>query len=114
MTTTDTPAIPVGTPVLFWPGAKQGPGRRSITRSPVWEISPYTVVSVEGYPGGIALTHVEILEPVTLTEHQALVAIAELVQSAYHGDSAGTTTHAAIRHILAAAGYAGRLATGKP
>jgi len=51
---------PVGTPVLFWPGARQGDGRPSTTRSEAWELGDGTaVVKVKGYAGGIALTHVE-------------------------------------------------------
>ena len=52
--------LPVGTPVLYWPGARVGEGRRSVTRTPIWKMGSGTeVVSVEGYPGGIALTHIE-------------------------------------------------------
>lgn len=52
--------LPVGTPVLYWPGARTGDGRLSITRSPIWKMGSGTeVVSVEGYTGGIALTHVQ-------------------------------------------------------
>lgn len=58
--------LPVGTPVLFWPGARRGEGRRSVTRTPIWKMGSGTeVVSVEGYPGGIALTHIE---PITESE----------------------------------------------
>lgn len=54
--------LPLGTPVLFWPGARVGEGRRSITRTPIWKVGAGTeVVSVEGYPGGIALTHIQTL-----------------------------------------------------
>lgn len=52
-------AIPVGTPVLYWPGARTGQGRPSVTRSRAWVLGDHTpVVMVEGYGGGIALTHV--------------------------------------------------------
>lgn len=51
----------VGTPVRYWPGLKEGEGRRSKTRSEAWALpSGAAVVMVEGHPGGIALTHVEI------------------------------------------------------
>ena len=54
--------LPVGTPVLYWPGARVGEGRTSVTRTPIWKIGDGTeVVSVEGYPGGIALTHIQTL-----------------------------------------------------
>ena len=50
---------PVGTPVLFWPGSRSGPGHPSVTRSPAWALGMgIPVVAVEGYAGGIALTHV--------------------------------------------------------
>lgn len=53
---------PVGTPVWFWPGGRQGPGRESVTRSGAWNLGTPTgtpVVMVDGYAGGIALSHVE-------------------------------------------------------
>ncbi|MEV7013340.1 hypothetical protein [Streptosporangium sp. NPDC051022] len=51
---------PVGAPVRYWPGWSEGEGRVSRTRTPAWTLgSGEAVVSVEGYPGGIALTHVE-------------------------------------------------------
>lgn len=54
--------LPVGTPVLFWPGARVGEGRPSVTRTPIWKVGSGTeVVSVEGYPGGITLTHIQTL-----------------------------------------------------
>lgn len=54
---------PVGTPVRYWPGVRQGEGRISTTRTPAWTLgSGAALVSVEGYPGGIALTHIEPLE----------------------------------------------------
>ena len=54
--------LPVGTPVLFWPDATVGEGRPSVTRTPIWKMGSGTeVVSVEGYPGGIALTHIQTL-----------------------------------------------------
>lgn len=65
---------PVGTPVTYWPGARritpwrpdarsrEIPGRESRTRTPAWLVCGKPCVSVEGYPGGIALTHVEVRE----------------------------------------------------
>jgi aconitase B len=51
--------VPVGTPVLYWPGARVGEGVRSATRSVAWLLGDHTpVVMVEGYAGGVALTHV--------------------------------------------------------
>lgn len=49
-----------GTAVRYWPGLREGQGAPSITRTPAWEVCGHPVVSVEGYPGGIALTHIEI------------------------------------------------------
>lgn len=55
-------AHPVGTPVRYWPGLRRGDGIESVTRTPAWAMGGHTaVVSVEGYAGGIALTHVEVL-----------------------------------------------------
>lgn len=51
--------VPIGTPVLYWPGERTGEGRRSVTRSAAWLLGGHTpVVLVDGYPGGIALSHV--------------------------------------------------------
>jgi hypothetical protein len=53
--------IPVGTPVLYWPGERTGPGRRSKTRSEPWRMgSGELVVKVYGHEGGIALTHIQV------------------------------------------------------
>ena len=52
---------PVGTPVLYWPGMCEGDGQKSITRSAAWLLGGHTpVVLVEGYAGGIALSHVRL------------------------------------------------------
>jgi hypothetical protein len=53
---------PIGTPVTYWPGVREGDGRASRTRTPAWLVSGTPCVSVEGYPGGIALTHIEVRE----------------------------------------------------
>lgn len=61
-------AYPIGTRVYYWPGARHPsiPGRPSWTRTPAWCLGGHTdVVTVEGYPGGIALTHIEIAEEAT-------------------------------------------------
>lgn len=53
---------PVGTPVRYWPGIRAGDGRESRTRTPAWLVGGHSpCVSVKGYPGGIALTHVKVL-----------------------------------------------------
>ena len=56
-------AIEVGTPVRYWPGLRTGPGTVSRTRSEVWRIGDVSVVSVEGYPGGICNHTVELKKP---------------------------------------------------
>lgn len=53
--------VPIGTPVRFWSGARQGEGKVSKTRTRAWSTPSAAMVSVEGYPGGIALTHVEVV-----------------------------------------------------
>jgi hypothetical protein len=55
--------LPLGTPVLFWPGAKAGPGRPSVTSSPVWPMGGTLCVTVKDYAGGIALSHIERVSP---------------------------------------------------
>lgn len=72
---------PVGTPVLFWPGAKTGTGRKSKTRTPAWAMNVNdAVVSVEGYPGGIALTHIEVQE---VTDTDRIEKIREKAEDLY-------------------------------
>jgi hypothetical protein len=58
--------LPVGTPVLAYPGVRpdEFPGSDArtldtVTRTDVWEVAGILVVSVEGYPGGIALSHID-------------------------------------------------------
>jgi hypothetical protein len=53
---------PAGTPVTYWPGVREGDGRASRTRTPAWLVCGKPCVSVEDYPGGIALTHIEVRE----------------------------------------------------
>lgn len=48
----------LGTSVTYWPGAKAGPAREGQTRTPAWVLGGTPVVSITGYAGGIALTHV--------------------------------------------------------
>ena len=55
-------AHPIGTPVRYWPGLRyKHPGIESRTRTRASTIGEKPVVSVEGYPGGIALTHIEVI-----------------------------------------------------
>lgn len=56
-------AHPVGTPIRFWPGDREGAGRSSWTRSEAWLLGGHTaVVMVRGHSGCVALTHVEAVE----------------------------------------------------
>lgn len=50
---------PVGTPVRYWPGAREGEGELTHTRSIAWLVCGTPCVAVKGHAGGIALTHVE-------------------------------------------------------
>ena len=52
---------PIGTAVHYWGAAKVGAGTVSRTRSEAWQVSAYPMVLVEGFAGGIALTHVEVV-----------------------------------------------------
>ena len=52
---------PIGTWVRYWPMAKEGEGRQGVTRSRAWLIGGHASVLVSTYPGGIALTHVEVV-----------------------------------------------------
>lgn len=56
-----TARYPVGTPVRYWPGVRdEGSARLSTIRSAAWALlSGQAIVKVAGYPGGIALSHVE-------------------------------------------------------
>lgn len=55
-------AVPVGTPVHYWTGARQGAGKSSRTRTPAELLGGHTpVVWVEGEPSCIALTHIDVL-----------------------------------------------------
>jgi hypothetical protein len=51
--------LPEGTKITYWPGFRTDEGRKSVTRSEVWRLpSGSLVVKVDGYAGGIALTHI--------------------------------------------------------
>lgn len=81
--------IPFGTPVTYWPGVREGAGIESYTRSGIWHVCGAPVVLVEGYSGGIALTHIEVrTEKPDLTPEQDLrAAVAErLVDAIHFGD----------------------------
>lgn len=68
----------VGTPVRYWPGFRLGAGRTSHTRTPAWEMpGGQVVVSVEGYSGGIALDHIEVIPAGEI--HEAMVAVSQVI-----------------------------------
>ncbi len=52
---------PVGTGVLAFPGSRDGRAILTTTRSSAWCVGNEPVVMVEGYSGGIALTHIEVV-----------------------------------------------------
>lgn len=53
---------PIGSPVRYWPGFREGDGKQSRTRSTAEVLGGHTpVVWVEGEAACIALTHVEVL-----------------------------------------------------
>lgn len=68
---------PVGTPVIYYPGTRDaGRGRISTTRSTAWVLCGHTaVVMVDGYAGGIALDHVDVLTA-TRSDDQVLQQLA--------------------------------------
>jgi hypothetical protein len=55
--------FPIGTPVRYWPGIKAGDGAESVTTTPVFLVGGTICVTVKDYPGGIALTHIELRNP---------------------------------------------------
>jgi hypothetical protein len=57
-------AHPVGTPVVAYPGTRNDEGLITKTRTPAWELGHGApVVSVDGYAGGICLTHIDVRKP---------------------------------------------------
>lgn len=60
----DYPQLPVGTPVRYWSGSRQGDGEASRTCSTVQLLGGHLpVVWVEGVTGAIAMSHIEPGEP---------------------------------------------------
>lgn len=54
---------PIGTPVVAYPGTRDDEPLTTRTRTAAWTLGHgAAVVSVEGYTGGIALTHVHPAE----------------------------------------------------
>jgi len=60
-TTPPGPDLLVGTHVLAFPGTREGRALVTRTRSAVVSIGGVPCVLVEGYAGGIALTHIEVI-----------------------------------------------------
>lgn len=55
---------PVGTPVAAFPITREEPPLLTTTRTPAWTLGHgAAVVSVVGYAGGIALTHIDPRTP---------------------------------------------------
>lgn len=54
--------LAIGTPVKFWTGARWAEPQIGKIRTPVWLLGGTPVVSVSGYAGGIALTHIEVIK----------------------------------------------------
>lgn len=58
-----------GTPVLFWPGVRPDSPQKSTTRGSAWALPDGDpVVRVHGRPGGIALSHIEVIHPIKESE----------------------------------------------
>jgi len=56
---------PAGTAVRYWPGLRSAEGRLSTIRGRAWGLpSGDAVVRVAGHSGGIALTHIEVVEAI--------------------------------------------------
>ncbi|MET9339252.1 hypothetical protein [Nonomuraea sp. NPDC003804] len=54
--------VPVGTPVRYWTGYREGDGKQSRTRTDAQMLGGHTaVVWMDGEPSCVALTHVEPL-----------------------------------------------------
>jgi hypothetical protein len=54
---------PVGTPVAYWTGDRQGQPKTGCTRTPAHLLGGHTpVVWISGQPSAIALTHVDPTE----------------------------------------------------
>lgn len=52
---------PVGTPVRYWTGLRQGEGKAATTRSEASVMCGSAVVWLEGVSGCVALTHVQVI-----------------------------------------------------
>lgn len=83
--------LPVGTPVLAWPGSRDERALLTRTRTDVWVTSGQHLVSVDGYAGGIALTHIEVLPtPGSASDRDTLAALRYVVSYARRRSAAGS------------------------
>jgi hypothetical protein len=81
---------PVGTPVRYWKGVREGEGRISRTRTPAQMLGGHTaIVWLEGVSGGIALTHVEPLPADTPVPPRPVPTTADRMRHATNPDRAG-------------------------
>lgn len=63
--------FPVGTPVRYWPVLGEPEYVDSVTRTPVWRLGHgRMVVSIDGKTGGLALDHIELIEPIPSATEQ--------------------------------------------
>ncbi len=53
---------PIGTPVFYWTGLREGPGKAGKTRSKAKLLGGEAVVWIEGYPACVALSHVKVVD----------------------------------------------------
>jgi hypothetical protein len=52
---------PIGTPVRYWRGAREGDGKTGETRSEAWVVCGHPSVMITGCSGSMALSHVEVI-----------------------------------------------------
>jgi hypothetical protein len=78
--------LEIGTVVLAFPGSRDGRAIYTKTRSKPWVLpSGDAVVMVNGYPGGIALTHIEVA-PTTKEREDAYMTIRAMVGGDHDGE----------------------------
>lgn len=95
--------VPVGSRVVYWPGVRVGEGRESVTRSAAWFLGGHTpVVMVEGYPGGIALTHVMPVGSIEQGPTMPSQVAAEIIRQHAAGTRPGDTLAACAQTALVA------------
>ncbi|MFK8844745.1 hypothetical protein [Streptomyces sp. Ac-502] len=123
---------PVGTPVIAYPGVRPedplavavrqrqesggyvDPGsvdlcRRlvTVTRTPAWTLGHgEPVVSVEGYAGGICLTHIDVADDRLAQDHKRLAAYYEALLDAWQAYQEQQPVGPDLEHVLADAAKA--------